>query len=71
MNESYNIFEKYFNYTKEMSDNASKILKLGLLKNNENLYFSKKGLNNVGLTCYMNSTLQCLLHIVELINYSI
>ena len=25
-----------------------------------------KGLNNVGLTCYMNSTLQCLLHIPEL-----
>ena len=66
-----NIFEKYFNYTKEMSDNASKILKLDLLKNNENLYFSKKGLNNVGLTCYMNSTLQCLLHIVELSFYFI
>ena len=27
------------------------------------------GLNNVGLTCYMNSTLQCLLHIPELNNY--
>ena len=66
-----NIFEKYLNYTKEMSDNASKILKLDLLKNNENLYFSKKGLNNVGLTCYMNSTLQCLLHIVELSFYFI
>ena len=75
MNQNYlqnnNIFEKYFNYTKEMSDNASKILKLDLLKNNENLYFSKKGLNNVGLTCYMNSTLQCLLHIVELSFYFI
>ena len=66
-----NIFEKYFNYTKEMSDNASKILKLDLLKNNENIYFSTKGLNNVGLTCYMNSTLQCLLHIVELSFYFI
>ena len=34
-------------------------------------YFPLKGLSNVGLTCYMNSTLQCLLHIPELNDYFI
>ena len=32
-------------------------------------YFSEKGLNNIGSTCYMNATLQCLLHINELVDY--
>jgi hypothetical protein len=32
------------------------------------IYFPLVGLDNVGMTCYMNSTLQCLLHIPEL-NY--
>ena len=32
-------------------------------------YFSKKGLVNIGSTCYMNATLQCLLHVNELIAY--
>ena len=35
------------------------------LKKGENI-FPVVGLRNVGLTCYMNSTLQCLLHIPEL-----
>ena len=31
--------------------------------------FSMKGLKNIGSTCYMNATLQCLLHVSELIVY--
>ena len=34
-----------------------------------NYIFSKKGLNNIGSTCYMNATLQCLLHVKDLTNY--
>ena len=36
---------------------------------NQPYYFPLKGLNNIGSTCYMNATLQCLLHISELIYY--
>ena len=41
-------------------------IKISLDNNN---LFPYVGLRNVGLTCYMNSTLQCLLHIPELNNY--
>ena len=34
-------------------------------------FFLLKGLNNIGSTCYMNATLQCLLHVSELIQYFI
>ncbi len=32
-------------------------------------YFPKKGLYNIGSTCYMNATLQCLLHVSEIDAY--
>ena len=39
-------------------------------KQNENCNFSiRKGLANIGATCYMNATLQCFLHINNFINY--
>ena len=34
-----------------------------------NFYFHLKGLDNIGSTCYMNSTLQCLLHLNNLVSY--
>ena len=40
-----------------------------VMKKNEKLKFPTIGLNNIGSTCYMNATLQCLLHINELVNY--
>ena len=36
---------------------------------NKIYYFPLAGLNNVGLTCFMNATLQCLIHIPELSLY--
>jgi len=36
---------------------------------NSKYIFPEKGLNNIGSTCYMNATLQCLLHVSELISY--
>ena len=36
-----------------------------------NYYFHKTGLHNIGSTCYMNATLQCLLHVSPLVEYFI
>ena len=53
-------------YNAFIEKNANLYFKHVLNKGIEKKYFSKTGLNNVGLTCYMNSTLQCLLHVPEL-----
>ena len=53
---------------KEKKKHTKKIKKFKLTKN----YFeksSKKGLANIGATCYMNSTLQCFCHIVKFIEF--
>ena len=61
--------ENIINYNDEIEKTAQKYFKSFFYQGLENGLFSQKGLNNVGLTCYMNSTLQCLLHIPELSFY--
>ena len=61
--------EPKINYDEEIENNANKYFKYIFFEGFEKDYFSQKGLNNVGLTCYMNSTLQCLIHIPELSHY--
>ena len=61
--------ENIINYNDEIEKTAQKYFKSSFYEGLENGLFSQKGLNNVGLTCYMNSTLQCLLHIPELSFY--
>ena len=59
------------NYNDFIEKNANLYFKHVLNKGIEKIYFSKTGLNNVGLICYMNSTLQCLLHVPELTSFFI
>ena len=52
-------------------DKENESIKSLLFTSSYKRYFPLKGLSNVGLTYYMNSTLQCLLHIPELNDYFI
>ena len=63
--------ENIINYNDFIQKNVNFFFKSILNKDNEKEYFSKTGLHNVGLTCYMNSTLQCLLHVPELTSFFI
>ena len=57
------------NYEENIEKTANQFFKLIFFPGFEKDYFPKKGLNNAGLTFYMNSTLQFLLHVPELNHY--
>ena len=59
---------KIINEQKNIDNNTNETH--NIITNNPNIYlFSKIGLKNIGSTCYMNSTLQILIHINELTTY--
>ena len=60
------------NYTDNIQDNNSfKTIPKDCYTLKYNYYFHKTGLHNIGSTCYMNATLQCLLHVSPLVEYFI
>ena len=64
-----NIFNKIYDYNEYIINNN---IQQGVNQPNIpklNYIFSKRGLKNIGSTCYMNATLQCLLHVSELVIY--
>ena len=51
-------------------DNYNKNKNINIINNNNNkINFAKKGLANIGATCYMNSTLQCFCHIQKFVKF--
>ncbi len=87
MNYNYQINNNYNNINIQNNNQINKLNNINNIKDNKkdnidkyilNCFeekfkqsFPESGLKNVGLTCYMNSTLQCLLHIPELNSYFI
>ena len=67
-NEKSKIFKKYEKEIIELKEKLN-----NLLKKYNDLQLEKQpilvGLNNIGATCYMNATLQCLSNTTELTNY--
>ena len=63
--------EKQLNELKLSYEHQSEILMEVMNNNPMTLYLKPtlKGLNNIGATCFMNSTLQCLSQTKELTNY--
>ena len=73
-NNSFNQYQYYnqINNYNQNTQNSSQIQNTSISSSSSTssrYYFSEKGLYNIGSTCYMNATLQCLLHINELIEY--
>ena len=71
----YNKFNDYLNSIKEEYspiNSGGKIIGT-IIKNNEEIQEKKervkRGLENIGATCYMNSTLQCFAHIKDFVKY--
>ena len=71
----YNKFNDYLNSIKEEYspiNSGGKIIGT-IIKNNEEIQEKKervkRGLENIGATCYMNSTLQCFAHIKDFVEY--
>ena len=64
-NFSNNLYSDNYSYDKERQKNINEIGFLMAEIGEE----PKIGLNNIGATCYMNATIQCLSHTVKLTNY--
>jgi ubiquitin carboxyl-terminal hydrolase 8 len=85
MNQSQGFIQMNNNFNMNYKEMLSKFLVIIINKNsiNNNIYseiqnlkncqyvFFEKGLNNIGSTCFMNATLQCLIHVNELVLYFI
>ena len=71
-NNNNSINKTYNNYSNQISKVPYKLNKTEKsFKLPNNYYFYKIGLQNIGSTCYMNATLQCLLHVNTLFSYFI
>ena len=71
-NNNNSINKTYNNYSNQISKVPYKLNKTEKsFKLPNNYYFYKIGLQNIGSTCYMNATLQCLLHVNTLLSYFI
>ena len=75
--EKYNEYTSSTDYTltnnniinNDINNNIFKTIPKDCYSLKYNYYFHKTGLHNIGSTCYMNATLQCLLHVSPLVEY--